>query len=110
MMGDRTVAQEALFYSFNLERHVPAERRLCEGVHLTTWAIAGSVGAELTSMAIWPLLGWTPSLALVQRTAASRNRGLQNPTGCKEVEWTIRTWSSRNRLRPRVEQPATQAD
>jgi transposase len=24
MMGERTVAQEALFYSFNLERHVPA--------------------------------------------------------------------------------------
>jgi transposase len=28
MMGDRTVAQEALFYSFNLERHVPAEHLL----------------------------------------------------------------------------------
>jgi hypothetical protein len=25
MMGERTVAQEALFYSFNLERHVPAD-------------------------------------------------------------------------------------
>ena len=23
MMGERTVAQEALFYSFSLERHVP---------------------------------------------------------------------------------------
>ncbi len=56
MMGERTVAQDALFYSFNLERHVPAEhmlrsidpelliigycmgirseRRLCEEVHL----------------------------------------------------------------------------
>jgi hypothetical protein len=25
MMGERTVAQEAPFYSFNLERHVPAD-------------------------------------------------------------------------------------
>jgi transposase len=30
MMGERTVAQEALFYSFNLERHVPAD-------HLLRW-------------------------------------------------------------------------
>jgi hypothetical protein len=29
MMGERTVAQEALFYEFNLERHVPASR--CSG-------------------------------------------------------------------------------
>ena len=28
MMGERTVAQDALFYSFNLERHVPAEHML----------------------------------------------------------------------------------
>ena len=28
MMGERTVAQEALFYSFNLERHVPADHLL----------------------------------------------------------------------------------
>jgi transposase len=28
MMGDRTAAQEALFYSFNLERHVPADHVL----------------------------------------------------------------------------------
>jgi transposase len=28
MMGERTVAQEALFYSFSLERHVPAEHML----------------------------------------------------------------------------------
>lgn len=52
MMGERTLAQEALFYSLNLERHVPAdhllrsidrfvdlpgirsERRLCEEVHV----------------------------------------------------------------------------
>ena len=27
MMGERTVAQEALFYSFSLERHVPADVR-----------------------------------------------------------------------------------
>lgn len=27
-MGERTVAQEALFYSFNLERHVPADHLL----------------------------------------------------------------------------------
>ena len=25
MMGERTVAQEALFYEFSLERHVPAD-------------------------------------------------------------------------------------
>jgi transposase len=28
MMGERAVAQEALFYSFNLERHVPADHLL----------------------------------------------------------------------------------
>jgi hypothetical protein len=28
MMGERTVAQEALFYSFSLERHVPASHML----------------------------------------------------------------------------------
>ena len=28
MMGERTVAQEALFYSFNLERHVPGDHLL----------------------------------------------------------------------------------
>ena len=28
MMGERTVAQEALFYSFNLERYVPADNLL----------------------------------------------------------------------------------
>ena len=28
MMGEITVAQEALFYSFNLERHVPADHLL----------------------------------------------------------------------------------
>jgi transposase len=28
MMGERTVAQEALFYEFNLERHVPADHLL----------------------------------------------------------------------------------
>jgi hypothetical protein len=28
MMGDRTVAQEALFYEFSLERHVPADHLL----------------------------------------------------------------------------------
>jgi len=28
MMGERTVAQEALFYSFNIERHVPADHLL----------------------------------------------------------------------------------
>ncbi len=28
MMGERTVAQEALFYSFSLERHVPVDHML----------------------------------------------------------------------------------
>ena len=28
MMGERTVAQEELFYSFNLERHVPGDHLL----------------------------------------------------------------------------------
>jgi transposase len=28
MMGERTVSQEALFYSFSLERHVPADHLL----------------------------------------------------------------------------------
>ncbi len=28
MMGERTVARDALFYSFNLERHVPSEQLL----------------------------------------------------------------------------------
>src|SRR3954452_20381906 len=29
MMGERTVAQEALFYEFSLERHVPADHLVC---------------------------------------------------------------------------------
>ena len=28
MMGERTVLQEALFYSFNLDRHVPMDHLL----------------------------------------------------------------------------------
>jgi hypothetical protein len=28
MMGERTVLQEALFYEFSLERHVPAQHLL----------------------------------------------------------------------------------
>jgi hypothetical protein len=28
MMGEQTVAQQALFYSFNMERHVPADHLL----------------------------------------------------------------------------------
>jgi hypothetical protein len=28
MMGDRRVVQEALFYEFNLERHLPADHLL----------------------------------------------------------------------------------
>lgn len=28
MMGERTVLQEALFYSFNLDRHVPMDHML----------------------------------------------------------------------------------
>ena len=28
MMGERTVAQEALFYGFSIERHVPARHHL----------------------------------------------------------------------------------
>lgn len=28
MMGERTVSQESLFYSFNLERHVPTDHLL----------------------------------------------------------------------------------
>ena len=28
MMGERTVVQEALFYEFNLERHLPADHLL----------------------------------------------------------------------------------
>ncbi|RZL28049.1 MAG: IS5/IS1182 family transposase, partial [Sphingomonas sp.] len=28
MMGERMVAQESLFYSFSLERHVPADHML----------------------------------------------------------------------------------
>ena len=28
MMGERTVAQEALFYEFSLERHVPVDHLL----------------------------------------------------------------------------------
>lgn len=30
MMGERTVAQEALFYRFNVERHVPADHLLID--------------------------------------------------------------------------------
>ena len=34
MMGERTVAQEALFYSFNLERHVPVDHLLRDRLRL----------------------------------------------------------------------------
>jgi hypothetical protein len=30
MMGERTVMQEALFYEFSLERHVPADHLLVD--------------------------------------------------------------------------------
>jgi hypothetical protein len=33
MMGERTVAQEALFCSFSLERHVPTDHLLCSIDH-----------------------------------------------------------------------------
>ena len=33
MMGERTVAQEALFYGFSIERHVPAN-------HDSPWSLS----------------------------------------------------------------------
>lgn len=39
MMGERTVAQEALFYEFSLERHVPATRAHAAH-HQIPWAQA----------------------------------------------------------------------
>jgi transposase len=68
MMGERTVAQEALFYSFSLENHVPADHMLrsidrfvdlsgirdllsayalsggCARRCISTWAIGGFAG------------------------------------------------------------------
>jgi hypothetical protein len=36
-LGERTVMQEALFYEFNLERHVPADHLLRSIDRLSTW-------------------------------------------------------------------------
>jgi hypothetical protein len=42
MMGERTVAQEALFYGFSLERHVPADHLLRAIDRFSTSPICGS--------------------------------------------------------------------
>jgi hypothetical protein len=56
MMGERTVLQESLFYSFNLDRHVPMDHLLrcidrvvdLSGVRSTSSPItAASVGPRL---------------------------------------------------------------
>jgi hypothetical protein len=44
MMGERRVMQEALFYSFNLERHVPKDHLLRK---IDRWPAAGSVDTEI---------------------------------------------------------------
>ena len=41
MMGERTVAQEALFYEFSLERHVPADHLLRSVTSKYRWRLAG---------------------------------------------------------------------
>ena len=41
MMGERMVTQEALFYSFSLERHVPADHLLRSIDRFATWAASG---------------------------------------------------------------------
>lgn len=40
MMGERTVAQEALFYGFSLERYVPADH-LLRSIDRGTWVFPG---------------------------------------------------------------------
>jgi hypothetical protein len=40
MMGERTMAQEALFYEFSLEWHVPAD-------HLLRWLCQSNVAAGI---------------------------------------------------------------
>jgi flavin reductase (DIM6/NTAB) family NADH-FMN oxidoreductase RutF len=50
MMGERRVAQEALFYEFSLERHVPADhllRAIDRVVDLSGLRSVGSTGAPL---------------------------------------------------------------
>lgn len=49
MMGERQVAQEALFYEFSLERHIPADhgiRSIDRFVDLSewSWSCPGFVG------------------------------------------------------------------
>ena len=57
MMGERTVAQEALFYEFSLERHVP--RITCFGQSTGSWTCpvsATSCGPSTARAAAPPLI------------------------------------------------------
>ena len=43
MMGERAVAQEALLYSFNLERHVPSDHLLRSIDRFVTCRISATI-------------------------------------------------------------------
>ena len=45
MMGERTVMEEALFYSFRIEDHVPSDHLLCLIERLRKCVSMGSSGA-----------------------------------------------------------------
>ncbi|ATY32810.1 hypothetical protein [Sphingomonas psychrotolerans] len=54
MMGERTLAQGALFFSFSLERHVPADHLLhsIERFGQTPSSFAASASANSTSISL----------------------------------------------------------
>jgi hypothetical protein len=48
MMGERTVVQEALFYEFNLERHLPADHLLGQSIGLLTSPVSARTCGRFT--------------------------------------------------------------
>jgi len=54
MMGERTVAQEALFYSFNLERHVTADHLLRSIDRFVIYRAFASICGHTTARQVGP--------------------------------------------------------
>jgi hypothetical protein len=48
MMGERTVVQEALFYEFGLERHVPADHLIRISVAIKSYVISTACATSAT--------------------------------------------------------------
>ncbi len=56
MMGERTVAQEALFYGFSMERHVPASHLLRLSTASSICLVLGLICALSTARSGGPRL------------------------------------------------------